>query len=248
MSPAPWVACPFLCVDTETSGLSYADDRIVEVACVDVHEDGSVERSWSTIVACGVEIPEAAANVHGITTKRAAAEGIEPARALAAVADRIHEHHHTHGGQAAVVMYNARFDLPLLIAEADRHGVDFPAFAPILDPYLIDRMCDRYRRGKRQLTLVADHYGVPLAVEDAHGACADAVAAGRVMWKLLEKFPEIGTHSLASMWLRQVKGAEADRLRFAEYMRSKVDPEFQPDAPGWPIPAWPPAPKREQAS
>lgn len=232
--PAPWTTLPLLSVDTETSGVNPFEDRIVEVAAVEVLPDLSTANPWSMVVNPGIEIPEGAANIHGITTERAQVEGVTPAAALAVLAERIWDHIDAHHGRAAIVMYNARFDWPLVLTEAERHGIDIPCFASILDPYLIDRMADRYRKGKRQLTLVAGHYGVELG-DAAHGALADCTAAGQVMWQILAKFPAIGEHTLSSLWLRQVKGHEQDRERFESYMRSNVNPDIDIPA-GWPIP------------
>jgi DNA polymerase-3 subunit epsilon len=231
---APWTFLPLLSIDTETTSTDPFDARIVEVAAVEVAPDGTATDEWSTIVNPGIEVPDEAAAIHGITTERACNEGIEPLAALGGLAGRVWEHIERHNGQAGLVMFNARFDWPLILTEAERHGVDMPCFASILDPYLIDRMADRYRKGKRQLTLVADHYGVDLG-DQAHGALADATAAGRVMWQILDRYPAIGDHTLASLWLRQVKGHETDRERFEDYMRRNVDPSTEIVA-GWPIP------------
>jgi DNA polymerase-3 subunit epsilon len=143
-----WTIAPWLAVDCETTGVNPYEDRIVEVAVVEIDVDGNPCDPWSTIVDPGCEIPDEAAQVHGIPTSRAVAEGISPAEALEVVADRIF----ANGWRSPVVAFNASFDWPLLITEAERHGVEFPAFAPILDPYLIDRLVDRYRRGKPTTT------------------------------------------------------------------------------------------------
>lgn len=232
----PWARRPFLCIDAETTGVNPFADRLVEVGVVEVDRHGDADEGWSAIVDPGVEIPEEAAAIHGITTERARAEGITPADAVAEVAERIYLHHETWEGQAGIVMFNARFDLPLLISEAERYRVHFPCFAAILDPFLIDRLCDRWRTGRRRLTLVADHYEVPLSDEDAHGALADATAAGRVMVKLLERYPQVGTHTLGEVWLRQVQGHERDHDRLVDYLRQTSDPTIQ-SAPGWPLPS-----------
>lgn len=225
-----WISDPFLCLDVETTGVDPFEDRIVQVAAVMVGAQGQTSYSYSTIVDPGVEVPAEAALIHGISTSRAMAEGVKPAEALSQVAELIFDH-----GHRPVVMFNARFDWPMLMAEAERHGVDFPVIAPVLDPYLIDRMVDRYRTGGRKLTAVCRHYEVPLTDEEAHGALADAIAAGRVMHQIIERYPAIAEHTLAGVFLRQVKGAEEDRLRFLDWRRRNVDPEFRSQA-GWPIP------------
>jgi hypothetical protein len=74
---------------------------------------------------------------------------------------------------------------------------------------------------------------VGLSDEDAHGGLADATASGLIMRRLCERYPKITDHSLATLWLRQVKGAERDRLSLVDYMRRNRDPDFD-KAPGWP--------------
>jgi DNA polymerase-3 subunit epsilon len=227
-----WSAKPLLSIDTETTGVNTDEDRIVEVAAVRLDLSGVVLDSWSTIVDPGVEIPDIAAQIHGITTSRAMAEGVAPAKALQHVADLVLEA--AHAGEP-IVIYNATFDLPLLITECHRHDVDFYPFAPILDPLLIDRMLDRYRSGGRKLGQVAAHYGVTLTEEEAHGALADATASGRIMRRIVETHPQVGDRSLAWLWLRQVRGHEESRVSFQDYMRRTKDPDFE-SHPGWPIP------------
>lgn len=228
---ADWANAPWLVVDTETTGVQVFEDRIVEVAAVTLAVDGTVRSSYAAIIDPGIEIPDSAAAVHGITTERARTEGQPPAVVLAEVAELVR------GAQdldVPLCIYNAKFDWPLLLAEAERHGVDFPAAAPIVDPFLIDRLVDRFRKGKRQLGMVAEHYGVALG-DKAHGAEADAVAVGQVMREIVRRYPEVGERSLASLVLWQTLGAEQDRQNFADYMRRNVDPEFE-SVPGWPIP------------
>ncbi len=230
-----WTELPLLSLDCETTGVDVFEDRIVEIAAAVIDPDGDVPGTWSRIVNPGVLVPDAAAQVHGITTERAATEGVTPVEALTYVAVAIQNHLYAHDGHAGIVIYNATFDLPLLLTEAERHGVDFPPVTGLLDPYLIDRLLDRFRKGKRQLAMVAAHYGVELTDADAHSAAGDAVAAGRVMQAMVKRYPQLRERSLGSMWLRQVQGHEALRVDFAKYMRDKVDPKFE-STPGWPIP------------
>ena len=62
---------------------------------------------------------------------------------------------------------------PFVLAEAQRHGVSI-AKPDIVDPLVIDRAVDRYRRGSRRLDAVAAHYGHDPA--QAHDARTDAIA------------------------------------------------------------------------
>jgi len=233
MTAAAWTELPFLALDCETTGVDPFNDRIVEAAAVQVEVDGAAAELWAGVVNPGVPIPDEAAAIHGITTARAKAEGIPTELALIQLGRAVWRHIEEHGGRAAVVGFNMRFDWPLILAEAARHHVDIPCFAPILDPYLLDRLCDRYRQGKRQLTVVADHYGVQLG-DAAHGAVADATAAGRVLRELVRRYPKTGEQTLAELWLRQTHGAEALRQGFVEFKR-RTDPGFHAAA-GWPIP------------
>lgn len=230
---ATWAQLPFLTVDTETTGVNPCEDRIVEAAAVLVAPDGTVMDEWSSVVDAGVDIPEGAAAVHGITTERMTAEGIPTSAALLELGRAIWRHIDTYEGRAPVVLFNAVFDWSIILAEADRHGVDIPPFAPVVDPMLLDRYCDRYRKNRGGLTLVADHYGVELAAEDAHGARADALAAGRVLRAMTARFPKIAELTLAQLWLLQTRFAEQDRRRYIGWKR-RQEPGFYSPA-GWPL-------------
>ncbi len=230
----PWTQRPFLAIDCESTGVDPFEDRLVEVAAVIVRPDGDLDLSWSTVIDPGVEIPDEAAAIHGITTARSQAEGVPTGEAVQRVAELIFDFASGPEGMP-VVVYNATFDWPLLIAEAKRHDLEFPAFVPILDPLLIDKMVDRFRKGSRKLVDTAAHYGVELDADDAHGALADATASGRIMHELLRRYPKIGEHSLAHVYLRQVKGAEEQRVSFVDYRRRTSDPGFV-KAAGWPVP------------
>src|SRR5690606_36623863 len=86
-----------------------------------------------------------------------------------------------------VVAYNAAYDFSLLFHEAVRHSVPaIHAPTPVIDPLVLDKAFDRYRRGARTLQVVASHYAV--ALTDAHDASADAVAAGRVAQAIARRF------------------------------------------------------------
>ncbi len=51
----------------------------------------------------------------------------------------------------------------------------------------------------------------------------------------MRRYPKIGEHTLAEVYLRQIKGAEEQRVSFVDYRRRTSDPTFM-KAAGWPIP------------
>lgn len=224
-----WADGPLLALDTETTGVDPATDRIVEIAAVVIAADSTVLSAWSTIVDPGVEIPEGASNVHGISTERARAEGIAPADALRRCGEIVAAH------DGPIVIYNARFDWPLLITEADRHGLVW-SDAPILDPLVLDKHLDQYRRGSRKLIDTAAHYGVALSDHDAHGAAADATAAGLIMRAMIDRTPAIADTSLADLQVWQERWHDQQTASFVDYMRRSKDPGFVKEL-GWPCPS-----------
>src|SRR5665811_617027 len=104
-----WAEGPLLGFDTETTGVSVANDRIVTAALVrrSVWAPDEV-RTW--LIDPGIEIPENASAIHGITTEHAREVGQPPATALAEIA---HLRAESLAAGDPVVAYNASFDLTI---------------------------------------------------------------------------------------------------------------------------------------
>ncbi|HLP22947.1 MAG TPA: exonuclease domain-containing protein [Microbacteriaceae bacterium] len=222
-------ALPDLIVfDTETTGVDVRRDRIVSAHIGRLSPSGELSWRADWIIDPGVPIPEGAAAVHGITTERAQAEGENAASAVAAIISTLTEH--SQDG-SPLVAYNASYDLTLLAHEAERYGLE--RFEPrvVIDPLIIDKAVDRYRKGKRTLTAACEVYGVPL--EDAHEASADAVAAGRLALALFDRFPELSARSLEELHAQQVVWQRDQAESFAAWKRSNGSPDFVADV-GWP--------------
>lgn len=220
---------PSLCVfDLETTGVNTDEDRIVTCFIGRVMRDGQVNGSYSWLVNPGIPIPDGASAIHGITDEVAQRDGVDPATAIAEMLTVLRRS--IEGGRP-IVAYNASFDLSMLNAEARRYGLEpITDFGPVLDPYVIDKAIDRYRKGKRTLVVTAEYYGVTL--ESAHDAEADAVATGRVAWALLAKTDETHLHALHD---RQVGWALEQAESFQAYLRkSKGDDLIVIDG-AWPI-------------
>ncbi|CAH0144108.1 DNA polymerase III PolC-type [Microbacterium oxydans] len=216
--------------DLETTGVDVTNDRIVtaHVGVLDASGRQIAARSW--MADPGVPIPDGATAVHGITTSHARAHG-RPAREV--VADVTGALRSLLSQGVPIVAYNAAYDFSLLTHEAHRHGIEPLADpSPIIDPLVIDKAYDRYRRGKRTLEVVAAHYAVPL--EGAHEASADAIAAGRVAQALARQF-ELPS-SLVELHTRQIGWARSQAESLTEYFVSvgRLDPDDTLDGT-WPV-------------
>lgn len=223
---ASWRDRPFLALDTETTGVDVESDRIV-TACLGVA--GGPEkwspRSW--LFTQAEPIPQGATDVHGITTAFANEHGTDPAINLAEIVADLYK---GWGMGMPVVIYNAPFDLTILDRELRRNGHDpLEVRGAVIDPLVIDKATDPYRKGSRKLIDTARHYGITLADEDAHGAEADALTAARVAWKIAASFWDL---DYAMTW--QADQYRAQRLSFARYLAKKGETLDDPST-DWPI-------------
>jgi DNA polymerase-3 subunit epsilon len=208
--------------DLETTGVDTGTARIVTASVGVIDESGAVVERKDWLVDPGIEIPVAASAVHGIATDRARRFGRSPADVVPEILAAIRS---VFARGFPLVVYNAPYDLTLLAAEAQRIGT--PALelpAPIVDPLVLDKAVDRYRKGKRTLEAAAAEYGVPLA--DAHDAAADAIAAGRLAQAIARRYTADLDLSAAELHDRQVAWCREQTARFEEYMQRTHDPAF----------------------
>lgn len=174
--------------DLETTGVDPLTDRIVTSACVDIDVTNGNSNLHEWLADPGIDIPTGASDVHGITTDYAREHGRDHDTVLGEIIDHIYS---AWDAGASLVVYNASFDLTMLYALSK--GA-FQIRGPVIDPLVLDKKFDTYRKGNRKLVTVAGHYGIHLSEDDAHAADADALAAARIVWKMANvhhasKFP-----------------------------------------------------------
>ncbi|WP_327288227.1 exonuclease domain-containing protein [Streptomyces sp. NBC_01198] len=219
--------------DLETTGTDPRQARIVTAAVTEV-KDGQPVRHRAWLADPGVPIPAETTAIHGVSTARAAAEGRPAPEVVAEVADAVRGYW---AARVPVVVYNAPFDLTLLDAELRRYAL--PALVapggrpgPVVDPLVIDRALDKYRRGKRTLEAACAVYGVVL--DGAHDAGADALAAVRVARALAARFPEAGEADLWDLHTAQGGWYAAWAEDFSAWLRRR-DKAAAPITPDWPL-------------
>ncbi|MGW1174583.1 exonuclease domain-containing protein [Kitasatospora sp. NPDC002543] len=221
--------------DTETTGVDVESDRIVTAAVLLVGGgQPTVPHTW--LADPGIDIPQEASAVHGVTTERAQTEGRPAAEVVALVAALLAEQV---AAGIPVVGMNLRFDFTTLDRELMRYGL--PSLAeqagrePLaVDVFVIDKALDKWRKGPRKLVNLAEQYGIRLAEGDAHDAGADALAAARIAWRQAEKWPtELQTPGLELLHLRQKTWAREQAIDLQAYLRRK-DPQAVVEA-AWPL-------------
>ena len=215
--------------DLETTGVDVVTSRIVSANVSVLGPDGETRERTDWLANPGVDIPEQASNVHGITNERARREGRPASEVVSEVVAALRV---ILARGIPVVVYNAPYDLTLLRHEAARHGVE-PLIgpSPIVDPLVIDRAMDQYRKGKRTLEAASAFYGVDL--RDAHDAGADAIAAGLVAKAIALKYSDRLAISAQELHDAQVAWSATQSASFADYMRRTHNPDFVESA-GWP--------------
>ncbi|MFC9681328.1 3'-5' exonuclease [Streptomyces sp. NPDC056948] len=219
--------------DTETTGVDVENDRIVTSCIVEVGDNTQpITANW--LINPGVDIPEAATAVHGITTEKAKSDGQDAAEGIAELVAGLTQV--VLSGTPLVIM-NAPFDLTVLDREARRYGLEtltdtVGGDLRVVDPRVLDKRVDPYRRGKRTLTDLCAHYRVKL--DGAHSADADAIAACRVAWRIASQYGEIGNAFLEELHDQQEDWAAAQAASFQAHLRRKGEADAVIDG-SWPL-------------
>jgi len=217
--------------DLETTGLDLANSKIV-TACVAVIDSSGnlIGDAFEWLANPGVEIPAVAASVHGVTTEFAVANG----RALIEVVGEINAKlAELFAAGVPVVAYNASYDFTILKSNSLALGLDALAEPmPVLDPLILDRRFDKWRKGKRTLSASTELYGVALG-DDAHNATADAIAAGRVALAVLEKFKLLDEYSLNELHENQIVWSREQDESFNKFLEGLGKPLITDF--GWPV-------------
>ncbi|MEU3827459.1 3'-5' exonuclease [Streptomyces sp. SID486] len=230
-----WTSQPLVAFDLETTGTDIESDRIVTAAVVAVEPDGRLPEPRTWLLDPGVAIPQQASAIHGISTSHAREHGMPAAPAIEEITAAITEV--LNSGTPLVVM-NARYDLSLLDRECRRHGIKpwgdrlSGEASPVIDPLVLDKHVDRYRKGSRNLQALCAHYGVTL--QDAHNAVADAVAAARAARSMGVRHTAIGALALADLHDLQIRAAAEQAASLQKYLRRTSDPEATVE-PAWPF-------------
>ena len=160
-------------LDTETTGLSPSDDRIVEIGCVEMVGGRSTGRTFQRYINPERSMPSSAFLVHGISDEMLDGKPV--------FADAVDEFL-SFVGDARLVIHNAPFDLGILNAELRRCKREQFALDRATDTLVLARK--RYGRAMT-LDALCRKLGVSLdSRRQGHGALIDAELLAKVYVEL----------------------------------------------------------------
>lgn len=168
---------PLCFFDLETTGTDISKDRIVEIAVLKLHPDGTQEKKeWRTNPE--QSIPAEAAAVHGITDEMVANEPT--------FKERSKEIYSFIQGCDLAGYNSDRFDIPLLVEELLRAEVDFD----FKNNKTVDVQTIFHKMEQRTLTAALRFY-CNEELTDAHSAHADTKATHDVLMAQLDRYQEL---------------------------------------------------------
>ena len=212
----PWSEVPICFIDTETTGTRPGIDRAVQVALVRF-EGGKETGAFGTLVYPGIPIPAEATTIHGITDA-----DVQGMPSISEVFERFEVKALLAGAQPGA--YNAGFDCRFVPPFLEEWSW------PWLDPLTFIRVIDKYAKGhgRHKLQAACDRHGVTL--EGAHGALADARAAGQLFYALAptKHGPRVMLGDVLR-WQREQEAAEW--YRFTEWLSRQPPKAAATEAP-----------------
>jgi DNA polymerase III subunit epsilon len=169
---------PLAFIDLETTGVNISTDRIVEIAIVKINPDGTKQVKRKLINPL-MPIPKSSSDIHGITD-----EMVKDAPSFKQVANEVKQFIE----QCDLGGYNSnRFDIPMLIEEFLRVGIEFS----VDGKKLVDVQKVFHMMEQRTLSAAYKFY-CQKNLDGAHSAEADATATWEVLEAQVERYPQIG--------------------------------------------------------
>lgn len=168
---------PLVILDLETTGVSIATDRIVEISALKVMPGGSEE--WLTLrLNPGIPISAEATRIHGISDA-----DVADSPHFKDVAKRIASFIE---GCDLAGFNSMKFDIPILSEEFLRVNVDFnPARHRYVDVQVI------FHKKEQRTLSAAYRFYCSKELENAHSAQADAAATYEILKAQLDRYSDL---------------------------------------------------------
>ncbi len=170
---------PLAFFDIETTGLSISADRIVEISILKIFPpDGGRKESKTLLINPTIAIPKEVTKIHGISDI-----DVADAPTFKDCAQELSDFF----GDSDLAGYNCNyFDIPLLMEEFLRVGIDFD----MKDRKMVDVQGVFHKKEERTLSAAYKFY-CSKTLEKAHSAEADITATYEILEAQLERYPDL---------------------------------------------------------
>lgn len=159
--------------DTETTGLSYANgDRVIEIGCVELWNLIPTGNTFHVYINPQRFIPQAAVNVHGLTT-----DFLKDKPLFQHVAQKLLDFLQ----DSQLVAHNANFDVGFLNHEFKKAGLSYLA-NKIVDTLKIAKQ--KFPRSPASLDALCKRFEIDLSDRSKHGALLDSELLAKVYLEL----------------------------------------------------------------
>jgi DNA polymerase III subunit epsilon len=225
-----WPKKDFISFDTETTGLDFENDRIIQAAMCIFH-GGQLVWQFNWLLNTDYPSSAEATAVHGITDEYRKEKGIEPGpvfQAINGLITRLREN------QAPLVIFNAPFDLIMLRKEFERAKISFARKGLyIVDPLVIDRHYQVnvpvFTKPYMRLQKMAARFGV---IPPSHDALDDAKTAGYIAIEQSFAYKGIRSANIPALHENQRLWYEQWCSKFVDFANKK---KFEVRIPSWPF-------------
>ncbi|MDR0484901.1 MAG: DNA polymerase III subunit epsilon [Alphaproteobacteria bacterium] len=162
-------------LDVETTGFYYdRDDKIVELACVEIFDDKQMQAEFHYYINPQRDIPAETTKVHGISN-----EMVKDSPVFAGVVEEFLNF----VGDSEIIAHNAKFDMSFINAELKKVGKDIINPNRFIDTLKLAQ--DKFPGQRNNLDILCKRLGISLdSRKDHHGALIDTRLLGEVYIQL----------------------------------------------------------------
>lgn len=164
----------YICLDTETTGFSLKNDKIIELCCIDISDDSV----YQTYINPEIKIPEVVIKIHGITneiTDKYLTFNNYAQFFLNFIKD------------ATLIIHNARFDINFLNMELEK--CNLPKLTnPVIDTLEIAKK--KFPNSKISLDALKEKFNIQIE-RNLHGAYVDTKILKYVYLELIKNQTEL---------------------------------------------------------
>lgn len=197
---------PLAFFDIETTGLNIVTDRIVEISILKIYPpDGNKRETKTLLLNPTIPIPQEVTRIHGISDL-----DVAKAPTFAECSKELADFF----GDSDLAGYNCNyFDIPLLMEEFLRAGIDFD----MKDRKFVDVQGIFHKKEERTLSAAYKFY-CSKELNNAHSAEADITATHEILEAQLERYPDLKNevHYLHNFTSRSRRVDFAGRFVYSE--------------------------------